>query len=144
MEQPAPKEQKKKIVLIAHESQLDDLLSWASFYCDFLGDYEVYTTEVIADLLIKKLHLPVCKIPPDLFDQTCKNGSASAEPPVDFVVFFWVASESLPNNPAIKTLLDITSLNDIPIAGNRAAANFMFPLALARLTRDSNSDLERL
>jgi methylglyoxal synthase len=131
MEPVELKEDKKTIALVAHDSQMDELLSWASFYRDLLTSYEMYAPETTANLLIKQLHMPVYKIPGELLNQICELGLPLTKPLVDFVVFFWAASEAFPDDPDIKALLNLANLYHIPIAGNRSAADFLFPLALA-------------
>jgi methylglyoxal synthase len=127
-EQVRLRDDKKRIALIAHESQLDELLNWASFYRDFLFDYDLYATQTVADCLGEKLRLPVGLIPLDRLDQACQIEAASTGFPIDLIVFFWMTSEAWPKDPAIKTLLEVASRNNIPIAGTRAAADLMFPL----------------
>jgi methylglyoxal synthase len=136
MEQVEPKKQKRKIALVAHDSQIDELLSWASFYHDFLGQYELYATGATVKLLSEKLHLPVTKFQCDPINQKLNS---FLEIPVDFLVFFWVAAEALPDDPDIKALLHLATLGNVPIAGNRAAADFMFPLHLASIDSESIS-----
>jgi methylglyoxal synthase len=117
---------RKRIALIAHESQLDDLLSWADFFQDFLVRHELYATETTANLLTEKLHIKISKFRPGLL---CHKQEFDAETTtsIDFLVFFWVPSEAIPNDPDIKALLEIANHGAIPVAANRAAADHMFP-----------------
>jgi len=117
---------RKRIALIAHESQLDDLLSWADFYQDFLARHDLYATETTANLLTEKLHINISKFGPELLRHK-QEIDAETTTSIDFLVFFWVPTEAIPNDPDIKALLEIANNGAIPVAANRAAADFMFP-----------------
>lgn len=123
---------KKKIVLVAHSSRMEELLGWAAFYRDFLDQYEVYTTGETVDILAEKLHLDnVNPFQSHLLDPRQKIEPNESLSLIDFLVFFWVPSEALPDDPDIQTLLTAAATDNIPIAGNRSAADFLFPLFLA-------------
>jgi methylglyoxal synthase len=123
-------EQKRKIVLFAHESQMDDLLGWANFFQDFLSEYELYAIGATANLLTEKLQMDIHQFQRDLLQDQAIQIETPAMMPVDFLVFFCHPSEILPLDPDLEALLEIANSGSIPVAANRAAADFMFPAYL--------------
>jgi methylglyoxal synthase len=119
--------QKKKVALVAHDNKKQDLLEWARFNKDALAQHEVYSTGTTGKLLEQELEdIKIIKLQSGPLGGDQQIGAKIAEGDVDFLVFFWDPLEPLPHDPDVKALLRIAVVWNIPIACNRASADFMF------------------
>ncbi len=117
--------QSRKIALVAHDNKKHDLLEWAAFNRDLLAQYELYATATTGKLLRQELDLDVTTLQSGQLGGDQQIGAKIAEGDIDFLIFFWDPLKPLPHDPDVKALLRIAVVWNIPIACNRASADFM-------------------
>jgi methylglyoxal synthase len=116
---------RKRIALIAHDNRKADLLDWARFNRETLAEHELYATGTTGALVADELDLPVNRFLSGPLGGDQQVGAAIAEGRVDFVIFFWDPLEPHPHDVDVKALLRIAVVYNVPIACNRATADFV-------------------
>ncbi len=115
----------KHIALIAHDNKKDDLVEWVSQNESILKGHFLCGTGTTARLIAEKTGLPVVAYHSGPLGGDQQIGSRIVEGEIDFVIFFWDPLEAQPHDPDVKALLRIAALYDIPLAHNRATADFL-------------------
>ncbi len=118
-------EKQKHIALIAHDSKKKELVDWAEQNKEILKNHFLCGTGTTARLISEKTGLPVKGYNSGPLGGDQQIGSRIVEGAIDFVIFFWDPLESQPHDPDVKALLRIAVVYDIPIANNKATADFL-------------------
>jgi len=139
----------KRIALIAHDNCKDDLLDWARYNRGTLAGHELFATGTTGEVLASELDLHITRFFSGPLGGDQQVGAGVAEGRIDFVIFFWDPLEPHPHDVDVKALLRIAVVYNIPIACNRASADFMLSSPLMReeyerLINDPTDKVRRL
>ena len=115
----------KKVALVAHDNKKRDLIEWAKYNRDLLAHHTVYATGTTGALLELVLGFPIHKLESGPLGGDQQIGAKIVDGDIDFLIFFWDPLESLSHDPDVKALLRMAVVWNIPIACNRATADFM-------------------
>lgn len=115
----------KTIALIAHDHKKSDMVNWAIKNKATLEKYALCGTGTTAKLISEATDLKVKRYLSGPLGGDQQIGAKIAEGKIDSVIFFWDPLESQPHDPDVKALLRIAVVYDIPIATNRATADYI-------------------
>lgn len=118
-------ENDKKIDLVAHDNKKRDLVEWAKFNLVLLAHHKIYATGTTGDILAQELGLEVNKLQSGPLGGDQQIGAKIADGEINFLISFWDPLEPSPHDPDVKALLRMAVVCNIPIACNRASADFM-------------------
>jgi methylglyoxal synthase len=116
---------RRRIALIAHDNMKPDMLEWARFNRDILAQHELFATGTTGSILASELDLTITLYRSGPLGGDQQVGASVVEGVIDLVVFFWDPLEPHPHDVDVKALLRIAVVYNIPIACNRASADFL-------------------
>jgi len=120
-----PMEHDKKIALVAHDNKKRDLVEWAKYNLFLLSHHQVFATGTTGKILEQELSLDILTFKSGPLRGDLQVGAMIVENKIDFLIFFWDPLEPQPHDPDVKALLRMAVVWNIPIACNRATADFM-------------------
>jgi methylglyoxal synthase len=118
-------ERDKKIALVAHDNKKRDLVEWAKFNRDLLAHHKVFATGTTGRILVQELGFEIESLRSGPLGGDQQVGAKIVDNEIDFLIFFWDPLEPMPHDPDVKALLRMAVVWNIPIACNRASADFM-------------------
>lgn len=118
-------QEKKSIALIAHDSKKQELISWCTHNFEVLQKHILCGTGTTARMITDKTGLVVKGYNSGPLGGDQQIGAKIVEGRIDLVVFFSDPLTAQPHDPDVKALLRIAQVYDIPIATNKATADFI-------------------
>lgn len=115
----------KNIALIAHDNKKPALMEWCETHKELLKKHFLCGTGTTAKMITEKTGLPVRGYNSGPLGGDQQIGAKIVEGRVDFIIFFSDPLTAQPHDPDVKALTRIAQVYDIPIANNKATADFL-------------------
>jgi methylglyoxal synthase len=115
----------KRIALVAHDNKKADLIEWARFNRALLAHHAIFATGTTGEVLERELGFKIHKLQSGPLGGDQQVGAMIVGDEINFLIFFWDPLEPMPHDPDVKALLRMAAVWNIPIACNRASADFM-------------------
>ena len=119
------KHEVKTIALVAHDNKKAEMVNWAMRNKDILSKFNLCGTGTTAKLIADATDLKVKRYLSGPLGGDQQIGAKVAEGKIGLVIFFWDPLAAQPHDPDVKALLRIAVVYDIPIATNKASADFV-------------------
>lgn len=123
----------KNIALVAHDNRKKDLIEWVEWNAEILLKHSLVCTgttgrlieEALQEYSDKPLKNQIRKLKSGPLGGDQQLGALITEGEIDAMIFFWDPMQPQPHDVDVKALLRITVVYNIPIACNRATADFL-------------------
>jgi methylglyoxal synthase len=127
-------EETKNIALVAHDNRKKDLIEWVEWNYTSLMKHKLVCTgttgKMVEGALKKKLgnefqEFDIMKLRSGPLGGDQQLGAMITEKKIDLIIFLWDPMTPQPHDVDVKALLRIAVLYNVPIACNRATADFI-------------------
>jgi methylglyoxal synthase len=126
---------KKTIALVAHDNRKEDLIEWVEWNYEILIDHKLICTGTTGKLVEKAIRkklafeaehdLNIIKLKSGPLGGDLQLGALICTGEVDLIIFLWDPMQPQPHDVDVKALLRISVLYNLPIANNRATADYL-------------------
>ena len=116
---------KKNIALIAHDGKKSEMIEWCKENEDILKKHDICGTGTTARMISDATSLVIKGYNSGHLGGDQQVGAKVVEGRIDMIIFFSDPLMAQPHDPDVKALLRIAQVYDVPIANNKATADFM-------------------
>ena len=116
---------RKRIALVAHDNKKADLMAWVEHNKVVLSKHQLIATGTTGKIIEEKIDRPVKKLMSGPMGGDQQIGAMIASGEIDMMFFFWDPMEAQPHDSDVKALLRLCVLWNIPMACDRATADFV-------------------
>jgi len=121
----SPLPARKRIALIAHDGKKAEMCTWVRLHKAKLLAHDLVATGTTGALIEADLESPVTKCVSGPLGGDQQIGALIVSERLDMLIFFWDPLAAQPHDPDVKALLRIAALYEVPVACNRATADFL-------------------
>ena len=118
-------EEKKGIALIAHDNEKPKMIEWCKENREILERHRLYGTGTTSRMIVDATGLTIKAFNSGPLGGDQQIGAKIVEGQINFVIFFSDPLTAQPHDPDVKALMRIAQVYDIPMAINKATADFM-------------------
>ena len=115
----------KNIALIAHDNMKREMIDWCRDNKHILEKHFLCGTGTTAKMIAENTGLPIRGFNSGPLGGDQQIGARIVDGKIDLVIFFSDPLSAQPHDPDVKALLRIAQVYDIPIANNKATADFI-------------------